>query len=118
MIGSTVGEKAAKIASKSLGEICEDVLESNKSIIKAFDKTTGLKTFLGDLAAPGGSHNFYKAAQKAKYYATDQAGNISLNYGKIAGAYVTASSAARIATGGGIYKDRNGNTNLMGIPII
>lgn len=40
------------------------------------------------------------------------------NYGKIAGSYIGVSAAARVATGGGVYKDRNGNTNIAGVPFI
>lgn len=40
------------------------------------------------------------------------------NYGKIAGSYIGVSAAARVATGGGLYKDKNGNTNLIGVPFI
>lgn len=42
----------------------------------------------------------------------------TLNYGKIAGSYIGVSAAARVATGGGLYKDRNGNTNIAGVPFI
>ena len=42
----------------------------------------------------------------------------TLNYGKIAGSYIGLSAAARVATGGGLYKDRNGNTNIAGVPFI
>ena len=45
-------------------------------------------------------------------------GEGSLNYGKIAGSYIGVSAAARVATGGGLYKDRNGNTNIAGVPFI
>lgn len=41
-----------------------------------------------------------------------------LNVGKIAGSYIGVGVAARVATGGGLYKDRNGNTNVAGIPFI
>lgn len=37
---------------------------------------------------------------------------------KMAGTFVGASAAGRIATGGGIMKDKNGNTNVIGIPFI
>lgn len=37
---------------------------------------------------------------------------------KIAGTYVSTSSIARVASGGGITKDRNGNSNIIGIPFI
>lgn len=40
------------------------------------------------------------------------------NYGKIAGSYIGVSAAARVATGGGLYKDKNGNTNIAGVPFI
>lgn len=41
-----------------------------------------------------------------------------VNVGKIAGSYIGVSAAARVATGGGLYKDRNGNTNVAGVPFI
>ena len=46
----------------------------------------------------------------------------SLKKGAIAGSallgYIGVSSAFRIASGGGLYKDRNGNTDIIGIPFI
>ena len=44
--------------------------------------------------------------------------NGKLDYGKIAGSYIGVSAAARVASGGGLYKDRNGNTNIAGVPFI
>lgn len=41
-----------------------------------------------------------------------------VNVGKIAGSYIGVGVAARVATGGGLYKDRNGNTNIAGVPFI
>ena len=38
--------------------------------------------------------------------------------GAIAGSYVGVSSSGRIASGGGLYKDSDGNTDLMGVPLI
>lgn len=44
------------------------------------------------------------------------------NWGSIAATagatYVGGSSAYRLASGGGIYKDADGNTDLIGIPFI
>ena len=37
---------------------------------------------------------------------------------KVAGTYVAASVAGRVATGGGLYRDKDGNVNLPGIPFI
>jgi hypothetical protein len=42
----------------------------------------------------------------------------TLNYGKIAGSYIGASTAMRVVSGGGVTKDRNGNSNLIGVPFI
>lgn len=42
----------------------------------------------------------------------------SLNARRIGGTFMAASAAARIASGGGVYKDRYGNPNLIGVPFI
>ena len=42
----------------------------------------------------------------------------TLNYGKIAGSYIGASAAMRVVSGGGVTKDKNGNSNLIGVPFI
>lgn len=36
----------------------------------------------------------------------------------IMGSYAAVNGVARVASGGGLYKDRNGNTNIVGIPLI
>ena len=41
-----------------------------------------------------------------------------LRMDRVAGTFMAASAAGRIASGGGIYKDRNGSTNLIGVPFI
>lgn len=42
----------------------------------------------------------------------------SINMRRAAGTFVAASAAARVASGGGLYKDRYGNPNLIGVPFI
>lgn len=42
----------------------------------------------------------------------------SFNARRIGGTFMTVSAAARIASGGGVYKDRYGNPNLIGVPFI
>lgn len=53
--------------------------------------------------------------------------NIVMNKGKdewrlsgrrVAGAFVGASALGRLASGGGIYKDADGNTDIIGVPFI
>lgn len=41
-----------------------------------------------------------------------------LRMDRVAGTFIGASTAARVATGGGLYKDRNGSTNIIGLPFI
>lgn len=38
--------------------------------------------------------------------------------GKIAGSFLGAAAVGRVATGGGAYKDGNGNINLVGLPFV
>lgn len=57
--------------------------------------------------------NFTKALKEAHSKSNGQ-----LDMKKVAGTYVGASAVARVATGGGVMKDKNGNTNLIGIPFI
>ena len=63
-----------------------------------------------------------KQAVKGAYYKTvkDESGNLvkQLNARAVAGTAVSAGMATRIASGGGLYKDRNGNTNIPGIPFL
>lgn len=94
----------------------KEVMESNKSLIKLVDDFTGLPSFAKEMAT--GSHKVGEAAKKAGYKYINEAGKEAYNYKKIAGGYLSASSTARIATGGGLYKDRAGNTNVIGIPFI
>ncbi len=37
---------------------------------------------------------------------------------RVAGAFFGTTAAARIGTGGGLYKDRNGGTNIIGLPFL
>lgn len=44
--------------------------------------------------------------------------NGKADFGKIAGTAVTIGVAGRVATGGGLYRDRYGNVNIPGLPFI
>lgn len=78
------------------GEMTYRVLKNNEGV-----KEAAIKTF---------------AKNGEKVLANGE--KMQLNYGKIAGSYIGVSAAARIATGGGLYKDKNGNGNLIGVPFI
>lgn len=57
-----------------------------------------------------------KDAHRGDPKAWDTIGGYSAR--KIAGSYMGVSAAGRIATGGGVYKDKDGNTDLIGVPLI
>lgn len=44
--------------------------------------------------------------------------NGELNWTAIAGSTMTAGAALRVASGGGLYRDKNGQTDIIGIPFI
>ena len=55
----------------------------------------------------------------------DAAGNIvsrsaenGWDVGKIAGSYLGVATAGRVLTGGGVYRDANGDTNIIGVPFV
>lgn len=106
----SVQSEASKAAKKAAGEIWEGVLQSN-SAIKAVDNFTGLGTFTAGLLDKKG---FEGAAKAAGYLSEEGTANIA----KIAGGYLGVSASARILTGGGLYRDKNGNANLIGVPFV
>lgn len=55
---------------------------------------------------------------KAAHSVSDGKGGTRLSKSAMAGTFVGASAVGRVATGGGVMKDKNGNTNLIGIPFI
>ena len=85
-------------------------LDSNQAI-------NGLADTYGNLFGKGKieGEDFFTAIKRAH-----TKGNLGkeLSFGRIAGSAVGVGAAARIATGGGLYKDKNGNTDVIGIPFI
>ena len=57
--------------------------------------------------------NFWDALQSAH---TNEDG--SLRWGRVAGTYAAAAVGSRVISGGGLYKDRYGNSNIPGVPFI
>lgn len=106
----SIQSEASKIAGKAAGEVWEEVLNSNTAI-KAIDNFTGLGTFTANLLDKKG----FDGAAKAAGYLTEKG---EANIAKIAGGYLGVSAGARILSGGGLYRDKNGNANLIGVPFI
>ena len=103
------------IVNKTATELLEGgikKLHSNQAINGAFDflATRGQNAIrFGKEAMSQGS-----IINAAKSVYQDDAGKWM--YGNIAGSYIAASAATRIATGGGIYRDGQGNNDIIGIP--
>ena len=53
---------------------------------------------------------------------TDDAGKVTGRHyydaRKVFGGFIGASAGARLLSGGGVYKDRDGNTDLIGMPFV
>lgn len=89
------------------------ILHSNRainSIPKQFDNFAGAGQYVGVGMKTGN----WKGAADEVFRKQDG----TLNGAKIAGSFIGASAAARVATGGGLTKDRHGNTNIIGVPFV
>lgn len=85
---------------KHKSTIMDDVLDDTGKVLKK----AGDKDYIQGL----------KAGMKDAYTHDDG----SLNMKNIAGSYLTVSAAGRFATGGGIYRNKDGQTDFMGIPLL
>lgn len=106
---------------KTIMKGASDLLEGPMG--QTFDKHTGLHSFAKGLTKKGGAKyeggRVSKAMQNAGYIKKNAAGEITdIDYGKIAKGYMAAGVGARIVTGGGLYKDGQGNSNIAGVPFI
>ena len=121
------GKKAGqKILDKGLGKQAAQM--QTKKVEQRLTEAIGAKSTLGyqvgDFLGSGIRKTGLpiKQAVKGAYYKTvkDESGNLvkQLNTRAVAGTAVSAGMATRIASGGGLYKDRNGNTNIPGIPFL
>ena len=91
------------------------ILRSNTPINKIGkfimgEADTGVRGTLNALSKGNGFGDAVKSAYTKS--------NGDLNYKAIAGTYIGASLAGRVATGGGLYRDSTGNVNVPGVPFI
>ena len=99
-------------------EAAEKILESNKAINAATDSVSIAKGWLSGIR---GSYQNIKAGidpiDAIKLGHMKKVGD-TLKYspGAIAGSYLTAATGARILSGGGLYKDSKGETDIIGMP--
>lgn len=117
--------------SKTFGEFIDDswkvikaagkgeVLHSNKAINPLTNFTGGIeatgRVIKGEGFSEAMRNTFGKRGTDGKLLTGDKAG---WSAGKIAGSYIGAAAIGRVATGGGLYRDKNGNTNIVGVPFV
>lgn len=125
------GVKASNAALKNSSKVNRVKNITTKSMPKISKQKSIAKPSLGQKAGNfvgGGIRDTYlnmnkkdmkfKDAIKSAHYVSDGKNGKRLSKTKVAGTFIGASAAGRIATGGGVMKDKNGNTNVIGIPFI
>ena len=110
----------------SVGSITDDVIEyAKKAATNKLESNKAINpigNFTGTLEAAGkffAGNEGLGEALKSTFANVNKEGKVeSWKHGKIAGSYLGAAAAGRVLTGGGVYKDGNGNTNLVGVPFV
>lgn len=103
VLNSTAGKMGSKIGTGAL---------NNKM-------TTGIASTIYNMDKGAGKVNFKDALIAAHSVVDKSAPNGSrLSKSKVAGTAATIGIAGRVATGGGLYRDRYGNVNVPGLPFI
>lgn len=109
------------VTKKHAGEF----LESAKSII-GDAQDDALRNIWKERGLHGAIGSIYKGEKGikdafsyafTKKSATDATKRV-LDYKTIAGSYIGVSAGMRFISGGGVYKDKDGNTNLIGVPFV
>ena len=85
----------------------------------AFGKSAPMAGIRGSVSNVANNYHAGKSLDiKGSIMKGHQKANGSLDMKKIAGTAATVSVAGRVATGGGLYRDRYGNVNVPGLPFI
>jgi hypothetical protein len=114
-VATGFGEKVSTVleANKSItGDVTDEAIQRSKELI---NKTRGLSGVYTRMNT-GGEKNLTNAV-KAAYSKTGEVGG-GTAWGTVAGSYIGASAAFRVASGGGLYRDKNGNNNIIGVPFV
>jgi hypothetical protein len=97
-----------------IGKAGKTILDSNKSITNVYDFFSG---GFRNVAKNMGEGTDFMPAVKQAYSKGNVAGG-GVNVSAIAGSYLTASAGYRALSGGGAYRDKNGNTNIAAVPFV
>lgn len=122
----TASKAGMKALNKTSQQAAKQVLESTTG--KAGQKfatgalnntmTTGIASTIKNLDASKGVT--FKQAFKSAHSIADSTveGGTRMSKRKLAGTAASAGIAGRVASGGGLYRDRYGNVNVPGLPFI
>ena len=119
-IKMSVNKMASNMTGKQLKYAKKGKIVAQANHVKGIQNPTVMNK-LGDAMVGGirDTRTAMKGGQDiSKAMATGFMDGDKLRMDRVAGTFVGASAAARLATGGGLYKDRNGGTNIIGLPFI
>lgn len=103
----------------SVGSIIDDSLDAVKKIAKGetvLHSNKAINAFSGPIELGGRLYRGEKFGSALEKTFKNAEGN--LDVGKVAASALTVSAAGRFISGGGVYRDKNGNTNLIGVPFV
>lgn len=126
MTAGIMSEIDPKNTLKVMGKDSVKALNKNSRAFKAGKNAAnflggGIRDTARNMSKAKGSQSLGTALKNAhSHMVKDANGNLvkELSTKKIAGTAIGVSMAGRVITGGGLYKDKHGNTNLPGIPFI
>ena len=99
----------------------DKILDAGEGLFKTIYNTATEKT-LGSVNRYTDGVNALRNGELQNYLKNTYTTPKGYQYSKIAGdtaiGYMGLSAIGRIATGGGLYKDSDGNTDIIGIPFI
>jgi phage-related protein len=94
------------------GEVTDDAINAARQTL--VNQTRGIS---GVYTRMNNGEKDLGNAIKAAYSKTGEVGG-GTSWGTVAGSYIGASAAYRVASGGGLYRDKNGNNNIIGVPFV
>lgn len=115
---STVGNfyQAALHSNKAIGTVSENVANVMNGKTPGNWLTGAPEAIMRGRKGGANEGSFIDAVKAA--HKKDGALNGDWDYGKIAGSTLTAGIGYRALTGGGVYRDQNGQTNIAGVPFV
>lgn len=113
-----IGQDLRRVADRRIMSQDAGMLRSKLGYSGSFMGRDGIQNASGKTIENWSKDISDKDRLKSMIRNKDGSYNKTMIGGAIAGSYVGVSSAGRIASGGGFYKDSDGNTDLMGVPLI